>query len=171
MAEVIAGVAVASSFIQLIDFGSKIIRRLYEYQSASRELPKVFRSLQDQLPLLIQTLEQIKTTVDKKPNLNADPSADSLKIALSHVVRGCQKQLELLDNILEKTLPQSDSWRERSKKAIVSVTKESEFKRISASIREYVNTLTFYHTVASNFKGVNDGKSFLRLPPFTKLKD
>jgi hypothetical protein len=161
MAEFIAGVAIASSFIQVIHFGTRIARRLHEFQSGTRELPKALRGLQDQLPLLVKTLDQIKTTFDKQPDLEADPAADSLKMALSYAVKGCQRQLELLDQILEKTLPQSDSWRERSKKAILSVTQESEVKRISAILRDYVNTLSFYHTVAANFHNVKGELSIL----------
>jgi hypothetical protein len=159
MAEVIAGVAIASSFIQLIDFGYKIVRRLNEYKSNSRELPKGFRELQNQLPLLVETLEKIKTLFDKNLNLDSDPSAQSLKLSLSSAVGGCQKQLELLDQILGKMVPHTDSWRERSKKALLSVTQESEIKKVSANVREYVNTLTFYFTIASKFHGI-EGKPF-----------
>ena len=60
MAEAVAAISLTASIIQLVDFGSKVVHRLHEFQSNINEVPKVFRDIATRLPLLIDTLEQTK---------------------------------------------------------------------------------------------------------------
>lgn len=65
MAEATAiALASASAIVQLIDFGSKIIYRLSDFSADVQEVPKTFRQIKTQLPLIIDTLEQIKVQAD-----------------------------------------------------------------------------------------------------------
>ena len=88
MAEIIAGVAVASSFVQLVDFGSKavkVVKRLKEFGDQCKDAPESFRAIQNQLPLLMAAVELLKTSMDGKP------VGDSLNDVLSSVLDGCKK--------------------------------------------------------------------------------
>jgi hypothetical protein len=144
MAEIIVGVAATASFVQLIDFGAKLIRRLNQYGSKGGELPKSFQIIQDQLPLLVKAVAEMKTRIDQ------DSSPESLKKAISPVLTGCQRKLEELDKILAKMPPTSDSWRERGKKALFSLSQETDIKRLITALRDYTMTLVFYNTTAAS---------------------
>ena len=66
MAEFIAAVGVASSFVALIDCGSKIVARLIEYQSMCGSVPEVFRGIHTQLPLLLACVKETELAADEK---------------------------------------------------------------------------------------------------------
>jgi hypothetical protein len=65
-AEVIIALGVVSSIIACIDMSSRVADRLGYYLSRTKQPPQVFRTLHDQLPLLIQTFEEIKTACEKE---------------------------------------------------------------------------------------------------------
>jgi hypothetical protein len=64
MAEAIAVVGGISSIIQLVDFGSKVLHRLNDFQSSLGEIPKAFRYIKAELPILLDTLEQTKVAIE-----------------------------------------------------------------------------------------------------------
>lgn len=83
----------------------EVVRRLNEFHSIAGEIPKSFRQVKTELPLLGTTLQQIKEAID------ADLVADGSKTALLPVITGCQEQVAQLDAILAKTLPEiTDNW-------------------------------------------------------------
>ena len=49
-----------------IDLSFKVADRLGYYLSRTKQPPQTFRTLHDQLPLLIQTFEEIKTACEKE---------------------------------------------------------------------------------------------------------
>lgn len=67
MVEATAAIALASAsasaIVQFIDFGSKIVNRLSDFSADVQEVPKTFRQIKTQLPL-IDTLEQIEVQAD-----------------------------------------------------------------------------------------------------------
>jgi hypothetical protein len=147
MAEIIAAVAVASSFVQLVEFGSKavkVVQRLKEFHDMCKKVPEAFRAIQSQLPLLMAAIELLKTSIDGKP------IGEPLNNALFSVVKGCEDQLCRLDEILSSTLPRNNSWMEKSKKAILSVKLEPEFKKVFDNIRGYTATLSFYQSTVTS---------------------
>lgn len=144
MAEAFAAVGIAASIVQLVDFGSKILRRLSEFQSALEEVPSTFRHLKAELPLLLDTLQQTKGEID------TDSIREETRIALLPVIEGCRVEIESLDALLTKTLPTpSDSWKTKSKKAIFSLAQDAKVEKITSAIRNYIQTLTHYHAHAA----------------------
>ena len=141
MAEALAIVGLVSSIVQFVDFGSKIVDRLNEFRSSLDEVPKCFRDLKTELPLLSETLKRTKTQAE------GNCFSKFTQEAILGVVKGCQSQVELLDDLLEKTLPKTgdSSWR-RGKKALLSVTQEKKVQQITTTFRNYVQTLA-YHQV------------------------
>jgi N-terminal domain on NACHT_NTPase and P-loop NTPases len=103
MAEALAAVGVAASIVQLVDFSSKILHRLDEFRSSVGEVPKSFRHIRAELPVLQDSLRQIKEAID------AGSVEDRTKKTLMPAIQGCQDQIEQLDAVLAKTLPESST--------------------------------------------------------------
>jgi hypothetical protein len=132
MAEALAVVAVVASIVQLVDFSNRVVRRLDEFYSIAGEIPESFRQFKTELALLGTTLQQIKEAIDAN-------------------VAGWQEQVAQLDAILAKTLPEiTDSWRERGKKALVSLHHNAKFESITKILRNHVGILTLYYAAASS---------------------
>jgi N-terminal domain on NACHT_NTPase and P-loop NTPases len=132
MAEALAIVGLASTIVQFVDFSTKIIRQLDEFQSRTGEVPQTFRDLKIQLPLLQDTLKRAKAEVE-----GGLVDADTQQAVLD-VVEGCQLQVKRLDNILIKTLPTpADSRLRRGMKALSSVRQERDMREIIDRIQRY----------------------------------
>ncbi|KFY94925.1 hypothetical protein V498_03651 [Pseudogymnoascus sp. VKM F-4517 (FW-2822)] len=131
MAEALAIVGVVASVAQLVDFSTTVLYRLKEYQSSLGEVPKSFRQISKELPLLLHTIQQIQDAID------AGFVGIETEKALLPVVEGCQEQLELLESILVKTLPKADdSSLEKGKKAISSLGQDGKVERILKNLRD-----------------------------------
>ncbi|ORY14383.1 hypothetical protein BCR34DRAFT_560322 [Clohesyomyces aquaticus] len=154
MAEALAVVGVVASIVQLVDFSTRVVSRLDEFYSVAKEVPKSFRDIKTELPLLATTLEQLKGAID------STSIADGSKKALVPVITGCNEQVAQLDAILEKTLPETkDSWRTKGKKAIVSLHHDAKVESITRTLRNYIGILTFYYAAASStLKPLTDEK-------------
>jgi hypothetical protein len=145
MAEALAVVAVVASIVQLVDFSNRVVRRLNEFHSVAGEIPKSFRQVKTELPLLGTTLQQIKEAIE------ADLVVDGSKTALLPIVAGCQEQVAQLDAILAKTLHTiTDSWQKRGKKALVSLHHDTKVESITKILRNHIGILTFYYAAASS---------------------
>ena len=132
MAETLAVIGLVSAIVQFVEFSSEIIERLNEFQSGIDEVPQTFRDLKIQLPLLRETLKKTKT------NAEAGFVDADIQTAVLNVVKGCQEQVELLNNILVKTLPVTgDSRIRRGVKAFSSVGQEKDVQKIVARIQQY----------------------------------
>ena len=144
MAEALAVVGIVASIVQLVDFSSKILSHLDEFRSGAEEVPKSFRHIKVELPLLQDAFRLIKEAID------AGSVGNGTKRALLPAIQGCREQVAELDAILAKTLPGTgDSWHTRGKKAILSLNQDHRVESISKILRGYIGTLTFYYTVAS----------------------
>ncbi|KAF1939184.1 hypothetical protein EJ02DRAFT_504930 [Clathrospora elynae] len=145
MAEGLAVVGVVASIVQIVDFSTKVIRRLEEFHSAAGEIPKSFRHINTELPVLSTTLQNISR------DIKTDSVDTGTRDALIPVIDGCREQIAQLDVILAKTLPATnDSWGTKSKKAMVSLHQEDKVENITKILRNYIATLTFYHIAASS---------------------
>ena len=144
MAEAVAAVSLTASIIQLVEFGSKVVHRLHEFQSNINEVPKVFRDIATRLPLVIDTLEQTE---------QADGAylRERTAKALKPVVEGCLSICEVLDKILDKHIPKEgdSSWR-KTFKALSSLTHDKDVQNIDAALGDYIQTLTYYNSNASS---------------------
>jgi hypothetical protein len=145
MAEVLAVVGVVSNIVQLVDFGSKVLRRLNDFQSSLGDIPKAFRHVKAELPILLDTLEQTKVAV-KNGTIR-----EETKQALLPVVNGCREQIKLLNDVIERVLPlASDSWMKRSGKAISSLHQDTKVAKITAILKSHIQALTYYHSATSS---------------------
>lgn len=162
MAEALAIVSVVASIVQLVDYSTRVVSRLDEFYSVTKEVPKSFRHIKTELPLLATTLARLERAIS-----TTSVASKSTK-ALVPVIAGCNEQVTQLDAILEKTLPEAnDGLRIKSKKAIVSVHYDSKVEGITKTLRNYVGILTFYCAAASSTLQPLTGKvHFELLYPF-----
>ncbi|OCK81827.1 TPR-like protein [Lepidopterella palustris CBS 459.81] len=145
MAETLAVVSAVASIAQLVDFGSKVLLRLSEFQSSVGEVPKTFQHVKAELPVLLDTLERTKIAIE------TDSIRDETKKALLPAIEGYRTQIESLDIAIGKVLPlPDDSWSERSRKAISSLRQDGKVKKIRTDLQGYIQTLTYYHAAASS---------------------
>ncbi|KAF2476779.1 TPR-like protein [Lindgomyces ingoldianus] len=143
MAEAIAVVGIVANIVQLIDFGSRLLKRLGEYQSELGDIPEAFRHIKSELPVLLDALRQTKAAID-----TGYMQAESQK-ALLPAIEGCRVQIKALDDVIAKALPTSgDSWARRGRKALGSLRYDAKVERITSVVRGYIQTLT-YHAAAS----------------------
>jgi Cdc6-like AAA superfamily ATPase len=159
MAEAVAVVGVVASIVQLIHFSTRVACRLQEFHSVAGGIPRSFRLIKTELPLLETTLQQLKGAID------ADLVVDGSKKALLPAIAGCYEQIEQLDTILSKALPKSDdSWRKIGKKAIMSPHYDAKAESITRILRNYIGTLTFYYAAASSTLQPLTGRFLMRKP-------
>lgn len=145
MAETLAVVGVVANIVQLVDFSSKVLVRLDEFHSSLGEIPKSFRHIKAELPVLRDTLQQTKDAID------AGFVREKSKIALTPAIEGCMEQIQSLDAILTKTLPTpNDSRLKRGTKAIWSLHQDAKVESITKVIQGYIGTLTFYYAAMSS---------------------
>lgn len=155
MAESLAIVGVVASIVQLVDFSTRVVRRLEEFHSVTGEVPRSFRHVKAELPLLETTLQQLKGAID------ADLVVDGSKKALLPIIAGCHEQIAQLDTILAKTLPETDdNWQRRSKKTIASLHHDTKIESITRILRNYIGILTFYYAAASSTLQPLTGRCF-----------
>lgn len=142
MADAFAAVGVASSIIAFVDFAQKIVFRLNEFSNDFKDSTNALIRIRTQIPLIIDGLRKIGDRVE------TGKLDDQAKAALELNVLECHKQTQRLSGILDSALPASDAskW-ERRKKAIRSLKTDRKVKEISDALNQYLQTLTFYHSV------------------------
>lgn len=144
MAEALAAVGIVANMVQLVDFSSRVLKRLEDYQSQLEDIPEAFRHISAGLPVLLDALRQTQSAID------AGRMQDGSEKALRPAIEGCRVQIRLLDDIIAKALPaSSDSRIRRGGKALKSLRYDAKAERIAAVIRGYIQTLT-YHAAASS---------------------
>ncbi|PVH99304.1 TPR-like protein [Periconia macrospinosa] len=143
MAEGLAVVGIVASIVQLIDFGSRVLSRLEDYQSNVAGIPEAYSHIKAELPALLDALRHTQSAID-----TGSIPKESKKAVLP-CIEGCKVQIQLLDGVVAKALPTSnDSWTRRSGKALRSLRYDAKVEKILSVIRGYIQTLT-YHAAAS----------------------
>ena len=156
MAEALAVISVVANIIQLVDFSSKLLHRLDEFQSSLGEIPKSFRHFSAELPVLRVTLQKVRDAIE------AGSVGDETEKALIPAIYGCKEQIQLLDTLLTTILPEAtDSRLKRGRKAMLSLNQESKVKSITRILHSYTRTLTFYYTVVSSTRQALTGDTLL----------
>ena len=139
MAETVAAVGLAVNIIQLVNWGIQVANRLEEFQTQVEEVPKTFRDIKTELPLLLSTLSETQEQA------NAGLLDEETQKALLRVVDGCREQIRQLDELLVKTLPtSSDRKWDRGVKALSSLHHEKKVKRIVDTLKDYIQVLTYH---------------------------
>jgi hypothetical protein len=156
MAEAVAVIGLVASIVQLTQFGTIIEVWLNEFQSNAKGLPKCFREIQTQLPLMVDTLKRTQNHAD------AGHVSDETAKALKPVVDGCLSQVKRMEIILIKALPtKKDSSMHRTYKALSSFIHEKVVQQISSSLGSYVQKLTYHHAASGQFPTVGASQSKL----------
>ena len=142
MAEGLAAVGLASAIVQFVDFGTKIVTRISEFSAEVEEVPKTFRLIKVQLPLILNTLQQTKDQADAR-QVN-EKTAETLKA----VIVECTATVQQLDEILTKALPndKDSSW-QKYRKALSTLAQDKKIAHLQASIERHIPILTYYQTV------------------------
>jgi hypothetical protein len=157
MAEAIVVVAVVSSIVQLVDFTSKVIARLNDIQSGTKDIPKSLEYLNAELPVLLHTLQQILDAI------KADRFPSKCATALQPAVDGCKASIQDIESILSKTLPnQGDGKAKNFIKAVGSVWNEGKIERITATIHHCIATLTLYFAASASIEHREKSKQLTR---------
>ena len=136
-AEAVAAIGLIASIASLVDYGWSISKRMTEFVTNSDEVPKAFRVVQQQLPLLLNILEDLKVQAEHR-----DLSEDR-RTAVQRVIDGCSLQVNTLEQILKDSIPRKDeqSWHKRLK-AIKSIRNEKKVDRIVQVIQGYISLLS-----------------------------
>jgi hypothetical protein len=154
MADPFIVIGIVANIVQLVDFSTKVLARLDDFQSTLGEIPKAFRHIKAELPVLQETLRQTKDKIDN------GAIEDLTKAALLPAVNGCKNQVELLDSLLAETLPVvGDSRFKKTTKTLWSITQDSKIESITKTLHSYIATLTFYYVAVSStlqlWKGIH----------------
>ena len=143
MAEVIAGLGLAGTIVQLIDFSSKIISRLNEFTSQTTDVPDTFRSIAAQLPLFVLTLRQVET------QSRAGRIGDDVVNALDPVIARSLEHAQSLNAILDKVEPQENSSSlEKKLKALKSLSYDKKVQKAVNEIQSNIQLFIFHQATS-----------------------
>jgi hypothetical protein len=145
MAEALVVAGLVSAIVQFIDFGSKIIERLDEFKSNVDNVPKSFRDIEAEIPLLLDALKRTKEEAETQCY-----GEDTLQVLLP-AVECCRSQVELLNDTLLKTLPNpgDGTWR-RTKKAFQCGEQEKKVQQITTTIQRHVQVLILHRVAGAS---------------------
>lgn len=140
----VSAIGLAAAIVQFIDIGAKVAKRLHSFSNDLDQVPKAFRQMSVNLPLIVDGLRRIKLQED------SDKLDEATRSALRPVVTECIRSTEELSGILDKTLPSAtaSSW-ERRKKALLSLGKDRKVEEISEALDRYVQVLTFHQVISA----------------------
>ncbi|KAJ4305439.1 hypothetical protein N0V90_000970 [Kalmusia sp. IMI 367209] len=145
MAEALAVIGIAANILQLVDFGSRLVKRLDDYQSQLGEIPEAFSHIKVELPVLLDALQQTQAAIE------AGSIRDESEAALTPAIEGCTIQIKLLNDVITKALPTSgDSWIKRGGKAVQSLRKSQLAVEYSYRVRESSPTTWVFWVHASS---------------------
>ena len=138
----ITAIGLAAAIVQFVDVGSRIVKRLSDFSNHSDQIPKAFRQVKTELPLIIDGVRRIQ---DQVKSNDISPTSQE---ALLPVLRECQDAAQKLDGLLEDILPSAtaSSW-ERKKKAIASFAHDSKVQDIAETLGKYLRVLTFHQVI------------------------
>jgi len=147
MAE-LAIVGVIANIVQLVDFGTKIIGRVREFQSAVGEAPQSLHDLTINLSVLIKTVDLIQRT--------AESYDVNTKLALEQLITKCLKDVKLLDELIRRLLPrENDSTLLISQKALISLAKDKYIKGMVTKLEKIAFNLYMLSSVSADYWAVN----------------
>lgn len=86
MADPLTVVGIIANIVQLVDFSTKVLSHLEDFQANLEEIPKAFRHIEAELLVLQDALKRTKDKIDH------GAIEDSTKAALLPTVQGCKIQ-------------------------------------------------------------------------------
>ena len=152
--ETIAILGIIASTVSIIDFTSKILGRIKEAGENVHNIPKAFRDVQSNLPLLSHALKQTKQRIESG---YFDEEACA---ALKSNLQDCESDISELNDIFGKCLPRDGSSRvHRVWKAAISVTMDKRVEEISKLLHERVWYLTYHHVVTPSSSAMDSAST------------
>ena len=144
MAEAMATVGFVAAVIELSSLAKKLVVRWNEFHSKAKDLPKTFRSIHVQLPVVVWSLEKIRAQAE-----NGLLDEDLLN-SLQPVIEACYEDVKDLESILNKILPNpsTSSW-DRANLVFRSLLHEAEVRKSIANIESHIQKLMFHQTCIS----------------------
>ncbi|KFY61367.1 hypothetical protein V496_05056 [Pseudogymnoascus sp. VKM F-4515 (FW-2607)] len=147
MAEAVALVGLTGSILQFVDFSSKVIRRLRDFQSSLNEKQNIFSDLLVILPFMRDALDGL---------CNPDVTnyfSEQTEVVLP-MIRGCVAQVELLEGFMRRTIPKEDetSFNKRWK-ALCSLAREEDVKQAARRLRQFSNFLILHQSIHTSHLG------------------
>jgi len=145
MAEPLAIVGLVAAIVQFVDFSSKVLSRLHDFQSSRQTIPKAFRDINNQLPLLIDTLNRIQSQA------SCGSVNEGTAKALKPVVDACLAEARRLGEILDEMLPKAkaSSWQRRIQ-AIRSLASDGKIQEINVRLERNIHLLTLSQTTRNS---------------------
>lgn len=138
-----AAFGLAANIAQFVALAIYVADRINEFQASTHDLPKTFREISHQLPLLVDMCEKLQKT-----------GASGNVTGLSECIKGCIDQLGVLKSLVSKVLPNDhDSKMVRTWKAVGSVRIESKVIEAQRVLESYKTTLTLYFTQSTSMAG------------------
>jgi tetratricopeptide (TPR) repeat protein len=143
MAELLAAGAalgIASSLVTFADVAWRVLKRFEEYRAHSKDVPKIVRHIDAQLPVLVEKMDELKRQIEL--GLQISPQTPLAKAVLS-----CNEHIKVLDVLTQKLLPMpNDSRTVRTKKLMSSIYHEKEVAKAWADMESYKSTIMFHFT-------------------------
>ena len=138
----LTAIGVAASIAQFVNLGIQVTARLKEYNSATTDVPKALQHISAQLPLLVRSLERIKTEIEvEKVDLDT-------RCILKGVVAGCMQQVQKVDRIIEKVLHvPGDSLRNKVQKVFVGLKNDDKILAIEKNLQTYISVLILHRVI------------------------
>ena len=138
----------AANIAQFIVYAAQIIKRLDDFHSATKGVPKSFLDLKIQLPLLSNSLEKTRKKIKTGHFSRRDLEA------LKPVLDRCFYQIQELDRISEEILPVvGDGVLTRARKAVSSMVHERRIATIRKALETYVQLLTLQQVTHAGWPG------------------
>ncbi|OBT54529.1 hypothetical protein VE04_05535 [Pseudogymnoascus sp. 24MN13] len=152
MAEVIAGVAIASSIIQLIDVGGKVVSRIKEYSDTTKDIPQGLREISVHIPLITEICQELREDEIKK--------GPQVSQSIFAVIDGCHVTLSSLDKLCREILPTPrDSSMVRARKAMQSLRADKKFTNYQRILETYKTSLMLHISQRSVVQAVTKAAS------------
>jgi molecular chaperone GrpE (heat shock protein) len=133
----------AVAVIQLVDFTTRVARRVKNSVSNTGEVPEHLRETHLHLPLLIATLQQ--TRLDIESELYSEQTSTALKKLIDESTADICK----LEDVLAQTTNDANSKRNRVRRAISGIKHDREVRNITSRLLRTIDGLVLLRTAAS----------------------
>ncbi|KAL2808428.1 hypothetical protein BJX63DRAFT_409221 [Aspergillus granulosus] len=129
--------------IQLVDFTTRVARRVKDSLSSTREVPEYLREINIHLPLFIATLEQTGNDIEK--GLYSEQVSEKLK----KLVDECTADIYKIEEILAQVTPnEADSKGRRLRRAMLGVKFGRDVRGISSRLLQTIDSLILIQRAA-----------------------
>lgn len=150
MAEALAIIGLVTNVIQLAQYSIEICERAKGFAKNASDLPKSFQGLQACLPMIKNSLSEIYSRIE------SERIDESTCQTILPVVENCESHLKELQTIFKDILPSNGAskWT-YFVKAVSSMARERDVKRLADAIDQDVRLLTLYYATDGSVQAAN----------------